>query len=295
MERKTIKNILRKNNIFPSKKLGQNFLIDKKVLRKIIETVGLKSDDVVLEVGPGIGNLTLELARKAKKVIAIEKDPKLVKVLNNELKIRGIKNVKVIQEDILKILSFQFSNFLKKIPDSRFKIPKNFKVVANLPYYIVSPVIRNFLELKNPPQEMVLMVQKEVAQRICVKPPKMNLLAVSVQFYAKPKIISYVSKKSFWPKPKVDSAIIKLIPKNKMKINEVLKNKRELFFKIVKAGFSQPRKQIVNNLSKILKLDKNQVKTWLLKNKISPSQRPETLNLKNWFDLTKDFPFLFPA
>jgi len=156
-------------------------------------------------------------------------------------------------------------------------------VVANIPYYLTSPLIRKFLEEKNPPQEMVLMLQKEVAQRICSKPPDMNLLAVSVQFYAEPKIISYVSKNCFWPAPKIDSAIIKIIPKIKKQI------KNDLFFKVVKAGFSQPRKQLVNNLSKTLKLTKEQTIALLIKNNIKPNQRAETLSIEDWIKLTNSF------
>lgn len=158
----------------------------------------------------------------------------------------------------------------------------NFKVVANLPYYIVSPTIRKFLENTGvQPLQMILMAQKEVAQRICAKPPDMNLLAVSVQFYAEPKIIAYVSKKAFWPSPKVDSAIIKIVPK--LQRSDLC----QLFFRIVKAGFSQPRKQLINNLSKGLKIDKEKVKNWLLKNGIQPTQRAETLSLDDWLRLVK--------
>lgn len=131
---------------------------------------------------------------------------------------------------------------------------------------------------------MVLMVQKEVGQRICSKPPRINLLAVSVQFYAEPAIISFVSKKSFWPEPKVDSAIIKLnIKKEESEIDS------ELFFKIVKAGFSQPRKQILGNLSKTLKLDRKHVAVWLAENNIKPEQRAETLSMDDWLNLCRTF------
>jgi 16S rRNA (adenine1518-N6/adenine1519-N6)-dimethyltransferase len=266
-----IQELFKKHRLRPSKRFGQNFLIDKGVLRKIIETANLRPEDIVLEIGPGLGTLTIELAKKAGKIIAIEKDSKMVEILKETLK--DFKNVEIIQEDIL------------KIPDSRFQILNSDKVVANLPYYIVSPVIRKFLESEFPLKEMILMVQKEVAQRICTKPPNMNLLAVSVQFYAEPKIISYVSKTSFWPQPKVDGTILKIsnIKNKKLKID------KNLFFKIVKAGFSQPRKQILNNLSKMLKLDKEKVKSWLLKNNIQPSQRAETLGVKDWIKLSKSF------
>jgi 16S rRNA (adenine1518-N6/adenine1519-N6)-dimethyltransferase len=131
---------------------------------------------------------------------------------------------------------------------------------------------------------MVLMVQKEVAQRICAKPPKMNLLAVSVQFYANPKIISFVPKDCFWPKPKVDSAILKI--SNLKTQNLKLK---KLFFKIVKAGFSHPRKQLINNLSKGLKIEKEKIKKWLLENKIKPEKRAESLSIEDWLNLVKNF------
>jgi len=278
--KRTIKNLLKKYLARPEKRLGQHFLVDEKVLRKIIREADLKEKDIVLEIGPGIGNLTQELAKRVKKVVAIEKDPKMVRILNNELR---IKNIEIIQGDIL------------KIPDFRFIIHNSYKVVANLPFYLTAPVIRKFLEAENPTKEMILMVQKEVAQRICAKPPDMNLLAVSVQFYSKPEIISFVSKKSFWPQPKVDTAIIKITPRQPASYRNEVSGAgfRERFFRIVKAGFSQPRKQLINNLSKGLKIEREKVKNWLLKNKIKPTQRAETLSLKDWSFLTKSFSLFF--
>jgi 16S rRNA (adenine1518-N6/adenine1519-N6)-dimethyltransferase len=258
--------------IYPIKRLGQNFLIDKNVLRKIIEAAELSKRDVVLEVGPGIGNLTIELAKKVKKVVTVEKDERMVKILKERLKEERIKNVEIVNEDILKFLP-------------SFKPRRSYKVVANIPYYLTSRLIRNLLEAKRRPRLIVLMIQKEVAQRICAKPPKMNLLAVSVQFYAKPQIISFVSKNCFWPRPKVDSAIIKI---SNIK-EQGTTNNEELFFKIVKAGFSQPRKQIINNLSKNLRIKKEKIRDWLLKNKISPKERAEALTIENWKVLVKSF------
>jgi len=281
-----VRGLLKKYKISPVKWLGQNFLIDEKVLRKIIEAAELSENDIVLEVGPGIGNLTAELAKRVKKAIAIEKDKKMVEILRETLK--NFTNIEIIEGDILKINLKPYTS-------------KPYKVVANIPYYLTSPLIRKFLETENQPKEMVLMVQKEVAQRICARPPKMSLLAVSVQFYTKPEIISYISKKSFWPSPKVDSAITKISAFNQPRKSAF--NQR--FFKIVRAGFSQPRKQLINNLSKNLKvdelklistrrslalarvIDKIKVRDWLLKNKIQPTQRAETLNLEDWINLTK--------
>jgi len=297
-----IKNFFKRYRIRPLKRLGQNFLVDRKVVRKIIEAANLGSRDVVLEIGPGIGNLTIELAKKAGKVAAVEKDPKMVEILKETLK--DYKNIEIIQGDILKIFNYQLSpgRLLTQSAGqaiiNQFSII-NYKVVANLPFYLTASVIRKFLESKNPPKEMILMVQKEVAQRICPrppklkerrrgKPPKMNLLAVSVQFYAKPEIISYVSKESFWPQPKVDSALIKIVPYINNYTPDELFIKKE-FFKIVRAGFSHPRKQLLNNFSEKLKLNKEDVRIWLLKNNIQPTQRAETLILDDWISLTKNF------
>ena len=260
----TIKNLLQEYNIRPNKLMGQNFLINPRVLQKIIETADLKND-IVLEVGPGLGTLTQELAKKAKKVIAVEKDKQMNEVLKETLK--DFKNVEIIEGDILKILK-QKPSILKS---------SKYKVVANIPYYLTSPLIRMLLESANPPEEIILMIQKEVAQRITAQPPKMNLLAVSIQFYAQPKTISYVSKASFWPEPKVDSAIIKI--SNIEKIKEI---DQERFFKIIKAGFSSPRKQLANNLSEKLKIDKGEIKSALAKCGLNPQARAESLRIENW-------------
>lgn len=272
MSRKDVKNLLKSYGIRPSKAFGQNFLVNEKAFEKIIETAELSKKDLVLEIGPGIGNLTLKLAKKTKKVIAIEKDKRMCEILKNIIQSQSIKNIKLINKDILKT-------------NLGIYTLKPYKLTANLPYYITSPVIRRFLEMRNPPESMTLMIQKEVAQRICAKPNKMSLLAVSVQFYAKPKIISYISKKSFWPEPKVDSAIIKIVPLK----TKFSKKFTEKFFKIVKAGFSHPRKQLINNLSKGLKMEKEKIKEWLLKNNVQPSQRAETLGVDEWQKLTKSF------
>ena len=249
--------------------MGQNFLADERILGKIINAAEINSGDTILEIGPGTGILTKELAKYAGKVVAVEKDKKIIGLLKENLK--DCRNVEIINADILKT-------------DTGSLISGAYKIVANLPYYITSPIIRKFLEAKIPPQLMVLMVQKEVGQRICANPPRMNLLAVSVQFYGTPEIISYVSKNSFWPAPKVDSAIIKITPATGKKSIDA-----DLFFKIVKAGFSQPRKQLAGNLSKILNIDKQKTAAWLLLNNISPNQRAETLAVKDWENLTDSF------
>ena len=258
--KKTIKELLRKYNITPSKRLGQNFLIDKSVLRKIIETANLSLKDTILEIGPGLGILTIELAKKAKQVIAVEKDKRMCEILKEVLK--DYKNIKIINQDILRFNPYAL-------------YPKSYILIGNLPYYITSPVIRKFLEINppagEPPKETILMVQKEVAQRIVAKPLRMNLLAVAVQFYAKAEIVSYVRKKSFYPQPKVDSAIIKIVPQPIPKINT------KKFFQLVKTGFSSKRKMLKNNL---------QLEESILKKiKINPKTRAENLSIQDWLKL----------
>ena len=249
------KQLLKKYEIRPLRKLGQNFLINKTVLKKIIDTASLSLKDIILEIGPGLGVLTQELAKRTKKVIAVEKDRTLSRLFEDILKTEGIDNVKVINEDAL---TYDLQ-------------PASYKLIANLPYYITSPVIRKFLETKNKPELMILMVQKEVAQRICAKPGKMSILAVSVQFYAVPKIISYISKKSFWPQPKVDSAILRITPQ---KVTNLTTDDHEDFFKLVKTGFSSKRKMLKNNL----KIDESILKELGL----NPKVRAEDLSIQDW-------------
>lgn len=265
MEYHTTKSLLKKHQAKPQKHLGQSFLVDQRILAKILAASELTPRDTVLEIGPGAGILTQALAAKAKKVVAVEKDPRMVQILKETLEAR---NVEIIQGDILSLAK-----------DSLAKL-RDYKVVANIPYYITSPIIRLFLEqAKRKPRLLVLMVQKEVAQRICAKPPHMNLLAVSVQFYAKPEIVSYVSKGSFWPSPKVDSAILKITPHEHPKVGP------ERFFQVVRAGFKQPRKQLAGNLSKGLRIPKKEIEQLLLAHNIAPTRRAETLSLQDWLNL----------
>ena len=266
----------KKGIIFPKKKLGQNFLTDANIVRKVIAAANLKPNDTVLEIGPGTGILTCELAKTAKKVVAVEFDQDLIGALKESLKDFG--NVILISGDIRRF-------------DER-KIESGYKIAANLPFYLTAPIIRKFLESENPPKELTLIVQKEVAQRIIAKPPQMSLLAVSVQFYAKPKIVSYISKNCFWPSPKVDSAILKITPK----IQTSEKKLAEVFFKIAKAGFSHPRKQLINNLSNSFFSKDNReggrkkIETWFKKCCLDPAQRAETLTVGDWINLAKTNP-----
>jgi 16S rRNA (adenine1518-N6/adenine1519-N6)-dimethyltransferase len=269
--REQAKNLAKDYGFPPSKGLGQNFLVDESVIRKTVESAEIEDEDTVIEIGPGLGFLTKSLVCRTKQVIAIEKDPRMAKVLKDLFP--EDKNLEIIESDARK---FDPPRGLTK-----------YKVVANLPFYLTAPIIRRFLETaEQKPQKMVLIIQKEVAQRITAKPPEMSILAVSVQLYAKTKILSYISKSSFWPSPKVDAAIIEITPFAKLGLT---KTETELFFEVVKAGFSQPRKQLANNLSKKLKLNRGEVESWLLNNNVQPERRAETLSLEDWLKLTKSF------
>lgn len=269
MNKTDLKNLLQKYNLRPNKLMGQNFLIDENILKKIIETADLNKDDLVLEVGPGLGILTKELSKKAKKVIAIEKDKEMVEALKKELE--DYKNIEIICGDILE---FHLESL------------KNYKVVANIPYYLTSHLIRVLLESENQPKEITILIQKEVAQRILPcsaglhKQAKMTLLAISVQFYSKPEIISYIPKESFWPEPKIDSAIIKITDIKKPENINIKK-----FFKLVKAGFSSPRKQLANNLFDKLNIDKEEIKTALTECNLDIQVRAERLTIDDWIKL----------
>lgn len=267
--KRNTKETAEKYGILPSKRLGQNFLVDYGVVKEEIEATGVGKEDTILEIGPGLGALTRELAGKTKKVIAVEKDRRMVEALKGSFP--DSKNLELIQADMLEF-------------DTK-KLAPNYKALGNLPFYLTAPLVRKLLEEnENRPERMVFIVQKEMARRIVSQPPEMNILAASVQFYAKAKIVSYVSKNSFWPKPKVDAAILEIIP---FAERILTKKGAGLFFKIVKAGFSQPRKQLVNNLSKKLKLSKTEVAGWLERNDISPKRRAETLKIEDWLKLTK--------
>lgn len=264
---KNIHSLLKKYEIRPNKRLGQNFLASSSIVKKVMGISGAQKEDIVLEIGPGMGVLTQDLAEKAKKVLAVEKDGKMCGVLLDVL--LPFSNVKIINEDI-----FDF------LPNFR---EKNYKVVANVPYYATAHIIRSLLERENQPQEIVLIIQKEVAERICAKPPKASILSISVQFYGTPKIVGNIKKTKFWPIPKVDSAILKIsdIGRNKFNVDE------KRFFQIVRAGFHFKRKTLANNLAKGLEKSKEEVVKILWEIGIDPKRRAETLSIEEWIVLAK--------
>ena len=293
----------------PAKKsLGQNFLADRRYLAPILDAAEVGSSDAVLEIGPGKGVLTEALAERAGCLVAVELDDRLIEPLRQQF--AGRPHVHIVHGDILEqapgrlvadacgkgreignwrleIGHSPVSNLQSpNLHSSNLQSPISYKVVANLPYYITSAVLRHLLEAAQPPTSAVVMVQWEVAQRICAAPGDMSLLAVSVQFYAEPRIVQRVPAAAFSPRPKVDSAILHL----RVRPQPAVAMDPARFFAVVRAGFSQKRKQIHNSLAAGLQLDKATVQQWLANAGIDPARRAETLSLDEWGVLCRACP-----
>ena len=262
--------ILERYGLAARKSLGQNFLIDRGVLARIITAADIKKGDTIVEVGPGPGVLTRALAEKAAKVVAVEIDAGLAGSLRETL--ADLPNVEIITGDILKT---QPEVLVGASP---------YKVVANLPYYITSPTLRYFLEAPHQPQSLVVMVQKEVAAQITARPPEMSLLSLGVQFYGVPKRISNVPAGCFYPPPKVASSILRIdvLPERQLPVEQ-----EKQFFALARAGFGTRRKQLANALSGGLNLDKAEITALLRRADIDPARRAETLMIEEWLRLLK--------
>jgi len=275
------KDLLKRYDLRARKSLAQHFLVDSSVLHKIIEAADLSCRDIVLEVGSGMGVLTRELVQRAGYVIAIELDNKLAEILSGSLK--ELTNFCIINEDVLNVEPSKLIKSVKScLPEDTN--PQNYKLVANLPYYITSAVLRHFCEASLKPAMMLLMVQKEVAKQIVARPGDMSILSVSVQFYGQPEIVSYVPARSFYPAPEVDSAILK-VTMYKKRLLPVKEEKG--FFEVTRAGFSAKRKQLANSLANGLGLPKIEVISLLQKAGIDSQRRAETLSLEEWVILFK--------
>jgi 16S rRNA (adenine1518-N6/adenine1519-N6)-dimethyltransferase len=270
MQALNIPALLRQFNLRPDKSLGQNFLVDEGALAKVAAAAEVGIEDTVLEIGPGLGSLTRHLAARARRVVAVELDEGLLPALTAVL--RPHANVEIIQGDIL------------NLPLSSLGLPPGYKVAANIPYYITSAVIRHLLEAESRPARIVLTVQREVAERVCAKPDEMSVLAVSVQFYSVPRIVARIPAGAFYPRPNVDSAVVRLdvLPRWAVEVKD-----SEVFFRVVKAGFSQKRKQLRNALSGGLQMTGEQVEAWLARAGVDPRRRAETLALDEWGKLTE--------
>jgi 16S rRNA (adenine1518-N6/adenine1519-N6)-dimethyltransferase len=264
--------LLGRYNLTARKGLGQNFLIDRGILDKIVSASDISETDTVIEVGPGLGVLTRALAERAGKVIAVELDRNIAALLRETM--AGVPNVDIVERDILETTP---ENLVGDAP---------YKVVANLPYYITSPVLRRFLESARQPTGLVVMVQKEVARQIVARPPEMSLLSVAIQLFGAPRIVGYVPAGAFYPPPKVSSAILRIdvLPQR------ILNAKDEAdFFKLARAGFSTRRKQLINALSNGLEVDKDRGSELLQKAGIDPKRRAETLTIDDWLKLLRAF------
>lgn len=264
---------LKSNGLWAKHGLGQNFLIDRDALEKIVHAADLTEKDLVVEVGPGLGTLTEELVKKAGKLAAVEIDDKLAKLLTLKFQESDVNDAKlqIINSDILKI----------NIPE--LVGAKNYKVIANIPYYITSKIIKLFLTTPNKPKSIVLLVQKEVAERICAQPGDMSILGLSVQVYGKPEIIDIVKKDSFFPSPAVDSAILKI-----SNIGYTLPEMPEdVLFRTIKFGFASKRKTLVNNLSSGYHIDKKNTVDIIKSIGLLENVRAQELSLEQWVLLTK--------
>jgi 16S rRNA (adenine1518-N6/adenine1519-N6)-dimethyltransferase len=259
--------LLKREKLWANKDISQNFLVNFNVIKKIIRAAELSPDDNVVEVGPGLGILTKELAKHVSHVHAIELDRDLIPVLQKEL--ATFSNINLEQGNALKA----------RLPNV------NYKLVANIPYHITSPLLQHFLNPKNPeekrPTLIVLLIQKEVAEKICAKNGKHNMLSLQTQIFGKPSIVAKVPPTDFYPQPKVESAIIKIEVFPKPLIDDF-----NTFNRIISAAFSQKRKTLLNSISSLEELTKEKTKELLKKAKIDPQERPQRLSIKDWKNIT---------
>lgn len=276
-----LKELLRRYHLSPNKTLGQNFLLNDVVLQDMVDSVPLQKGEAVLEIGPGIGNLTEPLLRRADFVLAVEKDKKFEPLL------RALKRKhKNLRYEIADILSFDFQRALAVFP--------TYHVVANIPYYITGKIIQMLLRAKHKPKTIILLVQKEVAQNLIAKPGNLNLLAISVQLFGEVKLLQNVLARDFYPSPKVGSAMLQITLSDKPRYDltgrglagyDLTGEKK--FFKVLRACFAGKRKQIHNTLVHNLGLDKNTVPGILERAGISPQARPQELAIEQWLKLVK--------
>ena len=257
--------LLKSHGLRPDKSLGQNFLVDDHHLARIVEASGVQPTDEVLEVGAGLGSLTRHLSAAARRVVAVELDKALLPILDQVL--AGVENVEIVPGDILQI---EISRYFKR---------SGFLVIANIPYYLTSNLIRHLLEAEPRPARLALTIQREVAQRACAQPPDMSLLSLSVQLYGKPHIAHHVPAGAFYPAPKVASALLVV---ELFETPSLPENKVPAFFSIAKAAFSQKRKTLANSLASLPGTNKAEAEARLEAVGIDPRRRPQTLSLEEW-------------
>lgn len=270
---KQTRDLCRLYDIRPNRSKGQNFLINEGIYQAIIEAANIEKEDTILEVGPGLGFLTAKISELAKRVVAVELDDKLAQILELAIAAQEVENVEIINQDILRFNQAQ-----------HFSANENYKVVANLPYNITSVFLRTFLSSLYPPQSLVLMLQKEVAERIVTREPDMTLLSLSIAYYGRAEIIRTVPASDFWPAPAVDSAIIRIIYEKERPNQESLIADKN-FFRLARIGFSAKRKMLKNNLMAGLKIETNKIDQVFTKVGLDKKIRAENLSLKDWQNL----------
>jgi 16S rRNA (adenine1518-N6/adenine1519-N6)-dimethyltransferase len=266
----SIRDTLARLGIDPKKSLGQNFMVEPAALEHIAEAADLAPTDAVLEIGAGLGALTDLLAARARRVVALEIDGRFIPPL--EARFAGLPHVEIVQADVLEI------DLAALLGDDS----ADYKAVGNLPYYITTAIVRRLLEDETPPRLLALTMQREVAERIVAGPGDMSLLAVSVQVYGGARIVGRLKPGNFYPRPQVESAIVCIRPHPEPLIFPA---RRAPFFRIVRAGFGQPRKQIKNSLAAGLHLEGDAVVNWLEAVGIDPRRRAETLSVQEWLAL----------
>lgn len=264
------KELCRIYDIKPARSKGQNFLINDGIYQAIINAAEIKPGETVIEVGPGLGFLTAALAKQAGRVLAVELDDKLAGILQIAVDSQDVTNVEVINQDILR---FNPADYLSEAED--------YRVVANLPYNITSIFLRTFLSSARPPQSLVLMLQKEVAERIVTTAPDMSLLSLSVQYYGTPEIIRVVPASDFWPAPAVDSAILRF-SYDRPRPTAVSLEADKKFFHLARIAFSAKRKMLKNNLLAGLKIELPILEKAMTQAGINPKARAEDLTLEQW-------------
>ncbi len=260
--------LLHQYGLHPHKSLGQNFLVDDHALYQVLDAADLTSHDVVLEIGAGLGSLTRQLAVHANSVIAVELDSTLIPALTQV--VGQSTNVHIVEGDIL------------ALDPSTLVSQSDYIVVANIPYYITSALIRHLLEASLPPSRLVLTIQEQVAERICASPGDMSLLALSVQVYGRPTIVAHIPAGAFYPPPNVNSAVIRI---DRFTSPLIPSDHLDVFFQLTKAGFSQKRKTLRNALAGGLHLPPSAVEALLIKAHVDPMRRAETLSLPEWHQL----------
>lgn len=277
-----VRAIIKQYDIRPIRSLGQNFLVNKQIQKRIIEAADLQKDDLIIEIGAGLGILSKEISKKAGALVAVEIDKYLIPTLKEVLK--DCKNVRIINEDILR-LDIKNDIILKVSSENEKKgfVPEHTKAIGNLPYYITTPIIMKLLENDLGIEDIVFMVQKEVAQRITASPgtKEYGSLSLAVQYYSRAEILFNVPPSAFYPKPKVDSSVIKLTIYKTPPIKVIDKI---LFFKIIRASFGQRRKTLQNALynSKLVSIDKNKIRDILTELGIKENARGETLSMNEF-------------